>query len=153
VIDSKSYRSTVWVDAADHPHLGRYSLQPQVDTVRWLRDKVTETLEVGLRVPVRSLICVHGRPLPRGGLMSVVQVDEVTLDGRLLSSTGPDIAEGGARFLTAAEAARVARRSSLAVEERPCPARCREKAARQPGFTSPRARPARAGRLQGCWPR
>jgi hypothetical protein len=83
-------------------------------------------------------------------LADVVQVDEVTLDGRLLSSTGPDIAEGGTQFLTAAGAARLVWCSSLAVEERPWPARCGEKAARQPGFRSPRARPARAGRLQGC---
>jgi hypothetical protein len=49
-------------------------------------------------------------------LADIVQVDEVTVDGRLLSSTGPDIAEGGTRFVTAAGAAQLVWCSSLAVK-------------------------------------
>lgn len=71
VIDSRSYRSPVWIDTAGRLFRARYSLQPQVDTVRWLRDKVAETPgSRGLHVPVRSLICVHGQPLPRSELMT-----------------------------------------------------------------------------------
>lgn len=68
VIDSKNYRGYVWVDAAGTLWRGSYCLQRVVETVWWQTRTVAEHLMIPATCSVRPLLCVHGVPLPRGGL-------------------------------------------------------------------------------------